>query len=346
VFAASAIARDDHPGMKNTGLPLLQVHLLRALLRECGYLPDSAARSYWHNHILHRYRAYCPRRKKDGSLETKPNDLSEARQRDLVKKARKHLNVLIRANAGFMEPLERVLRHAYGRVGKRRHDLLGALQRLELGDVVNGSDIPKDSHALNQLAETMRTSESTEPSAFRAFVAASHASTQKQKSKKPQTHPLEPNIPLTNVWARPFPVKRKENMIRKFQAALSAKLQPPLPGDDWARLRDLAAGVIPFKGQPTRRGPEPILPCTFEGRHRNTITARFMRRMWARIFSTCPCMTCDLKTGNWKVLWGDSEKKQTVASRLQWLSERDEAWFEGVDAQGQVLKLSKQQAEV
>lgn len=39
---------------------LTVLHIFRALLRQCTYLPDPAARQYMHRHIVSRFRDYHP----------------------------------------------------------------------------------------------------------------------------------------------------------------------------------------------------------------------------------------------------------------------------------------------
>lgn len=42
----------------------------------------------------------------------------------------------------------------------------------------------------------------------------------------------------------------------------------------------------------------------FRKDHAHKITPRFMRRLWAEVFSQCPLMEYDSPTSRWKVTWG------------------------------------------
>src|SRR5437667_8780473 len=107
------------------------IHLLRALLRQCRYLPDPLARTYVAQHIMSRYHVYHPPKTPislRGSTKesVRPNNFppSSKRQKKLLRDARKALSTLARANDGLVKPLTKVLLHAYGRIGKRRRQLL------------------------------------------------------------------------------------------------------------------------------------------------------------------------------------------------------------------------------
>src|SRR6266700_3902480 len=81
------------------------IHLFRALLRETTYLPDSAARLYFRQHIISRFKAYQPAARPLPSWETatkpykrlRPNIIRE-RAVKKQKESRKALTVLRRAN--------------------------------------------------------------------------------------------------------------------------------------------------------------------------------------------------------------------------------------------------------
>src|SRR3954447_19308555 len=98
-------------------------HLLRHLLREATYLPDPVAREYIHRHILRRFRDYYQNPLYEGHVEPPHNK----RLKSVRENARRALSLLIRANMGQYESLQRVLFLAYGRIGRRRHELLSEL---------------------------------------------------------------------------------------------------------------------------------------------------------------------------------------------------------------------------
>ncbi|KAL9041235.1 MAG: hypothetical protein Q9180_001411, partial [Flavoplaca navasiana] len=104
--------------------------LYRALLRQCTYLPDSAARRYMWSHIVDRFHAYYTKAKlPDGrTVIRKTKALDEKRLAEALKDARKSLKYLQRANDGHIQNLRTVLDMTYGRVGKRRRQLISKLQ--------------------------------------------------------------------------------------------------------------------------------------------------------------------------------------------------------------------------
>ena len=113
-------------------------HLLRALLRECTYLPDRRARGFFHDYVISSFRSYqglLPRieRSKKDKEQLK---LLLQRGKNLLDKASKWQKLLSRANCGHHHPLRQVMRYTYGRVGPRRHSLL---QELRLADSQDAS---------------------------------------------------------------------------------------------------------------------------------------------------------------------------------------------------------------
>jgi len=125
-------------------------------------------------------------------------------------------------------------------------------------------------------------------------------------------------IPELNTWYKPMPAVRVKNRLSKWYASLLSTVQPPLPEREWFRLRDLALGntraepPIPRRAQLTT--PPSVLEMTvtrgklptelFRKDHAHKITPRFMRRLWADVFSQCPLMEYDAPTSGWKVTWG------------------------------------------
>jgi hypothetical protein len=65
VVGSSISRRHASTTTANNGLKSSQevLHTLRALLRECTYLPDAQARSHLSQHILSRFRAYTLKEK-------------------------------------------------------------------------------------------------------------------------------------------------------------------------------------------------------------------------------------------------------------------------------------------
>ena len=95
-------------------------------------------------------------------------------------------------------------------------------------------------------------------------------------------------------------------MKRRGYQDLIEKILPPLPLNEWERLRDLSTGKIAFQGLIRRRGDASPVSNIVIGR-RHEITARFMQRLWAKIFDQCSVMNRDTAKGTLKVQWGNWE---------------------------------------
>jgi hypothetical protein len=167
---------------------------------------------------------------------------------------------------------------------------------------------------------------------------------------------FKPQFPKT-IWDTPVAMKRRKNIVRAFWADLLDKIQPPLPEAEWNRLRDLTTGVIPFKEPPPRRAP--AIQERYDSHHsllssaylttpvraaarpeRDTrehkirkqhITARFMRRIFATVWSHSPLASYNGETGEWTVVWGGGKSAASRglagspgSSDLELFEEKDE----------------------
>ncbi|KAI5284020.1 hypothetical protein KEM54_001641, partial [Ascosphaera aggregata] len=91
--------------------------VLRSLIREAAYLPDPIARNYMRSYIHESYHFHWP--------HVIPNSSATPHGQIVVeRRARQLLSVLRRANEGYIKPLEKVLLLSYGRLGRRRYELL------------------------------------------------------------------------------------------------------------------------------------------------------------------------------------------------------------------------------
>lgn len=309
------------------------IHLLRALLRQCTYLPDPAARSFFNKYVLARFQGNHPRN------NSRSRRLIEQRRPALLRTARKGLIYLQHANDGHPRHLGRVLAMTYGRVGKRRHELL---QPLKIPDVpVHQSSIkmlsdprtrglPKPSHQLSALVKALSNRKMS-------FFS---------RSSRPRT---EPQIPEKNAWGRPMPVNRVRNMRRRWFGETIDRVLPPLPEAEWSRLRDLASGQTRWEGPVQRRRQikpnqwkHDLVRGTIMGgtgfmSSPHKITARYMRRLWTKIFAQCPLMKLDAsKKLRWDIRWGNI--RGTMSLALQTPSQENLAMFEGVDESGRILR--------
>ncbi|KAI9830599.1 MAG: hypothetical protein M1826_004625 [Phylliscum demangeonii] len=353
------------------------LHLLRALLRECTYLPDPAARTAVSQHVLTRFREYDPVRVARRRNHLNRCDPSPRRQKKVLTDARRGLSILMRANLGEARALRRVLLFTYGRVGKPRRVLMAQLTQ---------PDIPVDDEAVRDM-RFARPGSKSDASASISTSASTSASpsprtTPSKKPRKrkhtrpsprpspqpsPRTSPslwsrlwaviqsqlrqrppavvkrelkrATPVLPAQNLWKRPLPKKREQNLRRKFYREMLDRVLPPLPEPAWDRLRRLATGAQPWTGPVPRRRRAaeadqaavsyldadflryPIDRQRFRlndgGASVHRITARSMRRLWTQVLALCPVVRgrgSELNDGNdhaaavsragrWQVEW-------------------------------------------
>ncbi|KAI4115761.1 MAG: hypothetical protein LQ338_007816 [Usnochroma carphineum] len=339
--------------------------LYRALLRQCTYLPDSAARKYMWSHVVERFRAYQPiARTKDGPPLRRRIKRKEPLK--ALKDARKSLKYLQRANDGHMPQLRNVLEMTYGRVGKRGRQLMAKLQALgvldaPLSTITSSGEISQDLTRTHKKVPQLSDE-----------ILALLKSQIKQGSSRFNGAPLreiQPKIPAVNSWGRPFPQKRKANFIRKWYATTMERLMPPLPAVEWERLRDLASGEIPWDGPVPRRTlgttsadesppeafswitahdhlPHRLTSSTArvveKGRHEamrtnpHELTPRLMRRMWTTVFQKCPRLDWSHEKGQWVVTWGRIGKQSDLVFDAQ--KPMPAGMFDGVDEDGKVCR--------
>lgn len=330
-------------------------HLFRGLLRQCTYLPDSSARLYFRKYVVRRFRRYNPRPPVPRDLQFRLQQVKV--RKDLLKKARKGLYFLRRANDGYPHQLRKVLAMTYGRRGKRRRDLLHDLMdetppRQDLLTTLvpfpPSVAIPNFGAKLEALLKAQKR--------FQKFERLRGAGKLRDSEK---LAPVRPEIPQKNSKGCPMPPKRVESLKEKWYAELLDSIMPPMPVEEWERIKDLASGVKREELVPRRKragmvendysDAELCLPLKKrlssskmgDGRGRGSmtnphqITQRYMRRMWTSIFKHCSCMTWDVEEKTWKVQWGGPQAKRdnlnTVGVHL------DMSFFEGVDEAGNLL---------
>lgn len=289
-------------------------HLLRATLRECTYLPDPIARTYMHGYVLDRYR----RAFKSKQPEAK-----------LIHTAKKELSRLRRANEGYPRPLDRVMMMSYGRIGKRRHELLAELM---------SPDVPTDTDALRELVtKAPNFTDGWEPPQIILSLIKSQMNNGVVTSSRirPQLKGVEPPIPEKNSWGRPLGESRKANIRHKWYFDTLFCLLPPLPDKELKVLDGLIAGTVLWKPRKRKQVDEPSTPPdnllldlladgpqkgpTFRpyllGRP-HKITPRFMLRQWRRISALVPRKFWNeksAKTVKWIFHWDDPKKMPTLA---------------------------------
>ena len=283
------------------------LHHLRYLLRECTYLPDPAAREYIHNHILRRFREFRPRNSQDGCrpgqkwIKQKwirnPQHVTKC-----MHECRSMTSRLYRASKGDRHALIQVLHDTYGRNGRRRHELLLPLLQ---------PDIPKDSNQLEKPITKVGRAMLQLPRAV-TLLGTAQAKQEKRGMKSTRSVGtfrkfLQPLLPAENNWGRPMPQKRINNRKREKWNELEGRLLPPLPKDEWERLKGLAAGKISCPNIPVRRHRLPGLPELPDVKEIHELTPRFMRRLWGSVFLQCPIMNRNEVNDEWNIVWGSLE---------------------------------------
>lgn len=310
------------------------VHLFRALLRQCTYLPDPAARKYLHFYVVSRFREYAPRFPIGPQQIRKPLQIITQRRQGLLKKARKGVTFLGRANHGHIHHLGKVFAMTYGRIGKRKHLLLQSLK---------APDVPVDSEALEKLAQPEFRGVPRPSQQLIALLKSQQMRKDTFFSNKPIKQ-IQPNIPETNSWGRPMPMKRVRNIRRRWYAEALDRTMPPLPAKEWESLRKLAAGEV-ILGRPARRksqsereevGSAGFMTGQNYLSRPHELTPRYLRRLWAKIFLQCPLMTRnDSKQSGWDISWGDVEDDANTV--LGPGGQLGNTLFEGVDDRGKVM---------
>ena len=169
---------------------------------------------------------------------------------------------------------------------------------------------------------------------------------------------LDPPIPKESIWGRP-PAKRLEaGIVRRWKRDCLEKMLPPLPEEEWDRLRNLANKVIAAEEPRKRRtrvgkwedelsdGGSLLTPQYLKTpiahshraalreslllRDRHHITPKFMQRMYAHIWHLSPKMTWDSEKEEWVYTWGGNKSSSSRGQRSP-VVPRDMQLFEGIE---------------
>ncbi|CCU74666.1 unnamed protein product [Blumeria hordei] len=231
--------------------------LFRSFLRAASYLPDNFARAYIHKHVVLRFRNSLDKQKSRANknpecskgLHITTNELSINRA---IAKGQKKLNVLIRAAQGGHECLTKVLMIVHGRIGRRKRELIKQL----LED--DSDEIPGDTTALEAMLNDNRDRKFNLDGLLarpklHSFICSQHLNQEKDVRGTIKT--TTPKIPKENIWGRTMPLKRVESIKRCWWASTLKNILPPLPRDEFERLKGLSNGKIPLTAIPPRRSP-------------------------------------------------------------------------------------------
>ncbi|PYH48901.1 uncharacterized protein BP01DRAFT_265815, partial [Aspergillus saccharolyticus JOP 1030-1] len=326
--------------------------LLRSLLREASYLPDPIAKIHMHHHILHRFRHYA-----DNSKFRKRNDLWQHWQ--LRKKATKGLSVLQRANEGYLKPLEKVLRMAYGRTGSRRMQLV---RDLIVQATPSAEPIPT---SLQDLLERKCMTEDWKPAKVVVDLLKAQAQNPmiQYLNAGPKINQFEPNIPKENAWSRPVPQCRRRNIRKRWYGKMLSNLLPPLPLNDLEVLEGLISGRLPWTPPKRRKAVRPTqaLAAPASEAHLNVeflvdgpkksqtyrpyavgrphvFTRRFMVRVWMRLSTLVPRVSIHTEPGTEKLRHRFTWNRAIAIKMASPVSKETAAdIFGGIDSQGKLL---------
>ena len=285
------------------------LHLYRAILRECTYLPDGAARTFQHQHVVSRFRQYIPKRRSQWTRQ----ELPATKETRVLAEARKRLSLLSRANEGYLEPLHRILMETYGRRGRRRRDLMTAIIAEPAPPQVAPDDSASPDHAsLHRYSESWRP-----PHKFYQLMRSQSHLRRLIEPCWPKKISVKADFNRNNIWGRQISKTRHQRQMRKWYAKNADSILPPLPDTEYERLKALANGTrteillpVPRRLKGAQDGSDrdatrvemdsetlldgPLKGKTFQpyvrGRpHR--ITPRVMQRLWTTVLKTTPRIT-------------------------------------------------------
>lgn len=349
-------------------LPTELRHVYRALLRAASYLPDSSARQYIHGDVVHRFRDISHKLSLRAAKGLPTEALiSRYHGSAHIASLRRKVNQVERACHGSTPDLKKVLLSTYGRVGKRRRELMDQIL------LPDEDQQPQDDTQLSKIIEGFITDlpqRFPKDSKFHVLLK----SQAKCAAVPLRDKDLRPMIPAENIWGRPTPLKLVANLKKKWWANTLALVSPPVPESEWDRLRDLATGAIPIEDPPVRRTPPkgftslkeeendlrlleyftvPIAkqkkdltdvtvdeagvfcwkssrPVLKLDRNVNKFDQRTMRRLYADIWSMTPTLSQDTSTKKWTTHWGRGISAAT-SGRVTAASLADLELFEGLD---------------
>ncbi|KAK4121505.1 hypothetical protein N657DRAFT_682593 [Parathielavia appendiculata] len=224
--------------------PQNPLHLYRHLLREASYLPP-VARPFIEKRIQSRFQ----KSRKD----------DEERSAKHIAQAHHDLRLLRAANLGDTARMRRVLLHAFGRLGRRRRELM---------DRVIHRDVPTETEELQKYAAeasalVTQGSKLDWLDMWDVDKLRTYARSQMQagliNSPKPTitAFQITPDkvIPTENAWGRPLAPKLYRTKLKNVWKAVADKCMPPLPKEQWEQLRAIATGQAEGNWLPPPRRP-------------------------------------------------------------------------------------------
>ncbi|RFU29856.1 hypothetical protein B7463_g6476, partial [Scytalidium lignicola] len=210
-------------------------HIYRDFMRATTYLPDRLAREYMRNYISRRFH------------NTNPRDVNDIRSR--LPRARQMARKLQRASDGNLTDLTKVLQFVYGRAGKRRRQLINEVLKPD------EDTVPRDGISLEKFIQQQPAQQESIWSPSPKLLALMKSQIENHPPENPRPKLKSTGLKLTyeNSWGRPLPKRLEQNLQHKFWKDAFDRLLPPLPADEWDRLRDFAVGKVPIEPFPQRR---------------------------------------------------------------------------------------------
>lgn len=332
-------------------------HVLRGILRECTYLPDPFVATWIRQHAMERFRTYDYR-----IFKNRDDPEFKKRLETVRRKSRQALYQLRRANEGDRKMMLKALSMGYGRIGKRRRDLMKPLFPVELqqdeeeaGQLQMESPEPRN-HVSNDAKNKKQSAKDDAVGPVKAQIKEAmdnlprplHALLKSQIESSPpaiaRRNPrrLGLELPELNSWHKPMPQSRVKNKLKEWYANLLSTVQAPLPDKEWYDLRDLAlrkkTGKLPITRRKQLTSPPSVLEMVvkrgklpadmFRKGHAHHVTPRFMQRVWIDVFSQCPLMKYDSSTQKWTVTWGHHA---LTDHRFETTADADSATDEGAN---------------
>lgn len=219
--------------------PRTALHLYRHLLREATYLPPVIKPFF-----VDRIRTRFERHRRDPEPQYR------------LDKAQKDLRYLRAANSGDYVRMRRVLMLGFGRIGRRRRELIDDFVR---------RDRPTDTESLAKFIEDTRDNALEHNDWLGKWDTAKILALTRSQSnveipetplptKGTRTADPADNIPTENIWGRPIAPKLARSKLRKEYKALIRRLLPPVQEKEWEVLEKLATGQAgPEWDTPSRR---------------------------------------------------------------------------------------------
>ncbi|OIW32311.1 hypothetical protein CONLIGDRAFT_266227 [Coniochaeta ligniaria NRRL 30616] len=224
--------------------PRTALHLYRHLLREATYLPPAVRPFFW-DRICTRFRLH----------QNEPEPAVR------IQKAHKDLRYLRSANAGHLLRMRRVLMMGFGRIGRRRRELISELVgKTEplVADGDNHTDSIRPQGTRDSIDEDVFWDDwlANWDKAKVLALARAQASVDLPEIPLPTSRITDPHklVPTENIWGKPLAKKLARSKLRKEYKSLIKRLLPPVEDSEWELLRSLATGQAgPQYDVPKRR---------------------------------------------------------------------------------------------